>query len=117
MSDISKHKECLKNICRLCRKRIKIYKGYTKKKECTKFKSEILDIFTYDIANDDSSKHPEYICHRCRRTMLSYQKSCFLVFPVDMAEFNEHNIDNCNVCLKKSLGKHVFTLQSSGVLT
>ena len=63
------HSISLKKLCRLCRGKINLQKGYVTAKSIVDFKTEIQTLFCYDISNDKENVHPSLLCSKCVRQL------------------------------------------------
>jgi len=89
--------EILDKICRLCASKIKYQANYRNAKHISEFKIKIKTLFHYDIADDEKSKDPEYLCCNCVKKLrkVDHKKDYQIQ---SMVLFDNHTIENCLVC-------------------
>ena len=85
------HREALKNLCRVCGKKLK-----SQKKETKSFKCLIKECFGHDVIGEDQSIFPSFFCHNCHTKMQNIKKG--RKSDLHLAKWHAHSEVHCKTC-------------------
>ena len=107
--EMENHSKELSKLWRLCRRKIKLSRGYTLAKTVEDYKCEIKMLFGYDLANDNAEQHPSLVCHKCSIKMKKID-SAVKKHEGDIALFSIHATADCSLCSLQRLSEHNFKI-------
>ena len=108
--EMENHSKELSKLCRLCRRKIKLSRGYTSAKNVEDYKCEIKMLFGYDLANDNAEQHPSLVCHKCSTKMKKIDSTVKKHEEADIALFSIHATTDCSLCSLQRLSEHNFKM-------